>query len=207
MDCELIREGLSAFLDDEDAGISKTELDAHVSGCVGCSAWWARASELHRSVRVRPAEQVPDLSAAIVAAAAPAARRRSRLASEPISAARWGLLVLGLTQLVLAVPSLVGLSDGSVHATREVGAFTVALAVGLLVAFWQPARAWGLVPLAGALALVMVGAAALDVADGATSIVEESPHLLEIVGTALLWRVAHGPAAKVGVDASAGALA
>src|SRR3546814_2550901 len=94
--------------------------------------------------------------------------------------------------LVLAVPSLVGLSDGSVHATREVGAFTVALAVGLLVAFWQPARAWGLVPLAGALALVMVGAAALDVADGATSIVEESPHLLEIVGTALLWRVAHG---------------
>src|SRR3546814_4808203 len=82
MDCELIREGLSAFLDDEDAGISKTELDAHVSGCVGCSAWWARASELHRSVRVRPAEQVPDLSAAIVAAAAPAARRRSRLRSE-----------------------------------------------------------------------------------------------------------------------------
>src|SRR3546814_2346563 len=68
---------------------------------------------------------VPDLSAAIVAAAAPAARRRSRLASEPISAARWGLLVLGLTQLVLAVPSLVGLSDGSVHATREVGAFKI----------------------------------------------------------------------------------
>src|SRR3546814_7139995 len=46
MDCELIREGLSAFLDDEDAGISKTELDAHVSGCVGCSAWWARAMSL-----------------------------------------------------------------------------------------------------------------------------------------------------------------
>src|SRR3546814_11570980 len=65
MDCELIREGLSAFLDDEDAGISKTELDAHVSGCVGCSAWWARASEPQRSVRVRPAEQVPDPSAEI----------------------------------------------------------------------------------------------------------------------------------------------
>src|SRR3546814_1354465 len=82
--------------------------------------------------------------------------------------------------LVLAVPSLVGLSDGSVHATREVGAFTVALAVGLLVAFWQPARAWGLVPLAGALALVMVGAAALDVADGATSIVRSEEHTSEL---------------------------
>src|SRR3546814_17020606 len=123
--------GLSAFLIGEDGGIRRAECDAHVSGCVGWSSGWARASELHRSVRVRPAEQVPDLSAAIVAAAAPAARRRSRLASEPISAARWGLLVLGLPQLVLAVPSLVGLSDGSVHATREVGAFPVAPAGGL----------------------------------------------------------------------------
>src|SRR3546814_15235930 len=53
----------------------------------------------------------------------------------------------------------------------------------------------------------MGGAAAPDVADGATSIVEESPHLLELVGTALPWRVAHRPAAKVGVAARARALA
>ena len=52
------------------------------------------------------------------------------------------------------------------HVARELGSFDVALAVGLLVAAWQPARAWGLLPVATVLALVMGVTAVLDLVDG-----------------------------------------
>ena len=70
-----------------------------------------------------------------------------------ISPARWALFVVALTQLVLAAPALLLGEDAgaTVHVARELGSFDVALAVGLLVAAWQPARAWGLLPVIAAL--------------------------------------------------------
>ena len=76
------------------------------------------------------------------------------------------------------------------HVTRELGAFDVALAVGLLVAAWQPAPAWGLLPVVAALAFVMGGTAVLDVVRGTASSVGEAHHVLDLAGVALLWRVA-----------------
>ena len=72
---------------------------------------------------------------------------------EVISPARWALFVVALTQLVLAAPALLLGEDtgATVHVARELGAFDLALAVGLLVAAWQPARAWGLLPVVAAL--------------------------------------------------------
>jgi predicted anti-sigma-YlaC factor YlaD len=66
----------------------------------------------------------------------------------------------------------------------------VALAVGLLVAAWQPARAWGLLPVAAALAAVMAGTAAIDLVDGTATSVGEAHHLLDLAGVAFLWLVA-----------------
>ena len=79
---------------------------------------------LHRMVRVREAEVVPDLTAAILGAApatgAAVARRR---AAEPVSVARWALFVVALTQLVLAGPALLLGEDAgaTVHVARELG--------------------------------------------------------------------------------------
>jgi len=96
-------------------------------------------------------------------------------------------------QLVLAAPAiLLGDDPGATgHVARELGSFDVALAVGLLVAAWQPARAWGLLPVVTALALVMGGTAVLDLIDGRTETVGEAHHLLDLAGVALLSLIAH----------------
>jgi predicted anti-sigma-YlaC factor YlaD len=194
MDCTHLREALSARLDGEDALPSDAEdLDAHVAGCSACARWLADVTAVHRLTRVRAAEPVPDLSAAIVArATATAAAPRRAAFAEPISTARWCLFVVALTQLVLAGPAvLLGEDAGAtVHVARELGSFDVALAVGLLVAAWQPARAWGLLPVAAALGLVMGATAVLDVIDGSASTFGEVHHLLDLAGVGLLWLVA-----------------
>jgi predicted anti-sigma-YlaC factor YlaD len=201
MRCDRAREALSARLDHEDPGTTPAGLDAHLAGCGPCRAHAEELTALHRQVRVREAEQVPDLTAAIMAAAPDQAWRRPVERIEAISGARWALLVVALTQLALAAPGvLLGEASAvtSAHAARELGAFEVALAVGLLVAAWQPARAYGLLPLAVALGAVLVGTAAVDLAAGGTALLSESHHLLEIAGVLLLWRVAKDPAAAAG---------
>jgi predicted anti-sigma-YlaC factor YlaD len=99
---------------------------------------------------------------------------------------------VALTQIVLAAPALLLGEDAgaTVHIARELGAFDVALAVGLLVAAWQPARAWGLFPVVASLGLVMVGTAVLDVAGGSAGSVSEAHHVLDLAGVVCLWVVA-----------------
>lgn len=190
MDCEHTREAISARLDGEDAGPEVARLDRHLAGCAACTAWAADLDVLHRLVRVRAAEPVPDLTAGILAAAP--GRRAAAPRVERISSVRWALFAIALTQLVLAGPALLLGEDAgaTVHVARELGSFDVALAVGLLVAAWQPARAWGLLPVAGALALVMGLTAVLDVVDGTASGLGEAHHVLDLAGVALLWLVA-----------------
>ena len=78
-------------------------LDAHLDACRSCEAWSEELTVLHRMVRVREAEPVPDLTAAILAAAPAAATARPPAPrTEPVSVARWALFVVALTQLVLA---------------------------------------------------------------------------------------------------------
>ena len=199
MECDEVREALSARLDGEPTGRPDEMVDGHLTGCRGCTAWSEELVTLHRMVRVREAEAVPDLSASIVGAfdagkggrrRAPSPARRPAL-GDSVSGARWALFVVALTQLVLAGPALLGDDPGAtVHVAREIGSFDVALAVGLLVAAWQPARAWGLLPVAAALAAVMAGTAAIDLVDGSATSVGEAHHLLDLAGVAFLWLVA-----------------
>lgn len=201
MDCSDIREAISAHLDDEPAALPPSAVELHVAGCAGCAAWTTRLQQLHRHVRVQAAEPVPDLTAAILDAAPrqAAVRRAPGLLGQPVSTARWALLTVALTQLVLAVPELL-LGDGgdaAGHVARELGSFDVALAVGLLVAAWQPARAWGLLPLAAALVLFIGFSTVLDLVDGTTSGSGEVHHLLDVAGVALLWVVAREAGATV----------
>jgi predicted anti-sigma-YlaC factor YlaD len=199
MECAPIREALSARLDGEAGAVPDAAVDEHLRNCRACQAWAAELATLHRLVRVRAAEPVPDLSVAIVDAfqRAPWSQRalaagRRALLSEPISRPRWALFVVALTQLVLAVPPLLLGDDkgATIHIAREIGSFDVALAIGLLVAAWQPARAWGLLPLAAALVVVMAGSSVLDVADGRASALGECKHLLDLGGVVFLWIVA-----------------
>jgi predicted anti-sigma-YlaC factor YlaD len=201
MRCDTIREAISARLDGEAPGLEDSTIDAHLTGCLACVAWSEELSTLHRMVRVREAEAVPDLTGAILGSHPVPARRAWR--SEVISPARWALFVVALTQLVLAAPALLLGEDAgaTVHVARELGSFDVALAIGLLVAAWQPARAWGLLPVIAALALVMAGTAVIDVVRGTASGFGEAHHVLDLAGLVLLWLVAReerGPARNQG---------
>ena len=197
--CDDVRELLSARLDGEAPAWLPAEIDAHLRGCAGCRAFDRGAAAFHRAVRVRPAEPVPDLTERILAAATtgvgPAPSRTGRWPSG--AQVRVVLGAVAVVQLAVAVPALV-LGDGaggSIHVAHHLGDWDVALAIGLLMAVWQPARAWGLLPMAAALVACMVGSAAIDLSSGHTVAIDEAPHLLQVLGVILLWRLArHAPA-------------
>jgi predicted anti-sigma-YlaC factor YlaD len=181
MRCDLSRELLSARLDGEATEDEMALLERHLASCAECSHVAQELAALDRVTRLTPAEPVPDLTAAILAAHAPSPQRE---------ATRWSLVVVATAQLILALPSLFVASGSGVHTTRELGSWSAALAVGLLVAAWQPARARGMLPLGLVLAGVLALGAVVDVVAGTTAGAGESVHLLEIAGIALLWLLA-----------------
>ena len=98
------------------------------------------------------------------------------------------IAVLSLRPLILAE------IDGvPTHIARHVGASSLALAVGLLYAAWRPHRAFGLLPLVGALLATTLLSAVLDTVDGSQSLVAEAVHIIEMIGLVLLWMVAGSP--------------
>lgn len=68
MDCQQCREEVSALLDGEQAAPREVVAD-HLDRCAACRGFADTAERMGRLVRVRPAEPVPDLAAAVLAAA------------------------------------------------------------------------------------------------------------------------------------------
>jgi predicted anti-sigma-YlaC factor YlaD len=195
MRCELAREALSAQLDGELNPLEEEGLAAHTKGCASCRSYARDLHAVHRSVRVRAAAPVPDLTRSIMAAAAPhlPTHRRTPAAPTLRSAwARYALLVVGVTQLAFALPELVIHTHAghSASMTRELGAFWVALAIGLLVVAWQPQRAGGMLPMTFALSAAVTVTAVADVSLGHSGPTGQVPHFLELVGLVLLWHLA-----------------
>lgn len=179
MQCDEVREAISAAADGEASPLERSMIDTHLARCAGCAAFAGAVEQLDRRFRIRPAEAVPDLSAPILRASTPKAAREWP---------RYVLLCVALVQLALAIPALVGAEHNiSVHAAHELGSWDAALAVGLLVAAWQPRRAAGLLPFALALAGAMVATAGLDIATGHAPAIGETQHVLDLAGVAALW--------------------
>lgn len=204
MACAAHRDAISARLDGELSPDEAEHLDAHLDGCAECRAWSVRAEGLHRALRVRPADDVPDLRERILAAldpprpaVPPVAAATSGAGPEPVGAGagtgwlRYGLAVIGLAMVVLALPSMLGGdTQSALHLSRELGAWDAAFGAGLVVAAWQPERARGLLPMAAVLGGTMVVVAVLDVIAGRVPLLNESSHTIELVGMALLWALA-----------------
>lgn len=191
MRCDRSRELISALLDGEVSGPAD-ELGRHLDGCAACRSWEARARALHRSICLQPAPEVPDLTAAILNRRPEAEPRPSRL--PVLGILRAALAVIAGTQLVVAAPELLARASEHGHATRHLGGWDVAFAVGLLVVAAQPWRARGLLPMAGAVAGVMVLTGAIDAVSGGTPGMAEATHLLEVCGLAVLWAISRAEA-------------
>ncbi|MEO3777130.1 zf-HC2 domain-containing protein [Micromonospora sp. B11E3] len=192
MSCDDVRAALSARLDGEDPGAPSAALDAHTEGCPGCRSWLARAEQVTRLTRLR-AVQVPDLTAAVLAAVA-ADRSSARAAAAAAARARRQVLrvavaVAAVAQLAVALPILLaGLGVGvDPHTSREMASFDVALAVGFALAAWRPERARAFLPVALVLAVCLAATSALDIVNSTTALVHEVGHLAAVVQAGLLW--------------------
>jgi predicted anti-sigma-YlaC factor YlaD len=187
MNCSIYREAISARLDGEDPGIARTVVDAHLRGCASCRAYATYAAELQGALPFSRVD-MPDLTASIVGRAVDDWDRR--WLTLPI---RIGLVFVGSGQLALAVPGLVfGSDDGApLHVAHEMGSWDLALAVGFLFAAWRPLRAVGLLPFVAVLSACLGVTAVVDLVNGRAVAVLETSHLLELIGTVLLWLLVH----------------
>jgi predicted anti-sigma-YlaC factor YlaD len=168
--CSVVRDAVSAAADGEDPGIASATVDRHLQRCSSCRVF---------------ASGMPDLSGTVLSQAASSRAVVPFLAS-PV---RIALAFVGVAQLAMAVPGLIfGTDEGApIHVAHEAGAWDLALAVGFLLAAWRPLRAVGMFPFAAALGAGLVLTALIDVVHGRQPALTETPHLLELVGTGLLW--------------------
>jgi len=197
MQCQPCREAVSARIDREDPGVPDHLVKQHLASCAACRAFAEGASGVRRRVSIRPADPVPDLTASILARAHERSGGRAKAAGDQTSHwSRWALLAVALTQIAIAAPPvLLGHEAGAtVHLARELGAWDLAMAAALLLVVFRPGRAAGLVPFAAALAVAMVGGAAIDVVTGRTHLISETHHLLELSGVWLLVVISRLPA-------------
>jgi len=188
MNCGDARIEISARLDGECPTTAAEALDAHLRGCTACRGYEAEARAVHRSVRLRAAEPVPaDLTAGVLSAIA-ADEGEGRVGS-----LRLGLAVIGVIQVLIALPALILGDDADLpaHTARHLGSFAVALGIGFLVAAWQPRRVGGILPLTAVLVGCLLLSSAIDLIAGDAGLGSElAAHAAEVVGLGLLWLLA-----------------
>jgi predicted anti-sigma-YlaC factor YlaD len=189
MTCRRFRSAISARLDGEEPGLDDALVDAHLERCVSCREFAASATRLRRASRLSVAEEVPDLSPAILATVAASTPDELSQGDQVQVVLRWVLVALAIVQIAVAVPSLVFGSDAgaSVHVARHIGSFDIAVAVGFLFAAWRPSRISGLLPVVAALVACLVASSMLDVLSGNAQALGEAHHGIDFAGLAVLW--------------------
>jgi predicted anti-sigma-YlaC factor YlaD len=177
MDCAACRDVVSAQLDGEATEVEVAASDLHLATCAACVDHRDRVARLHRAVRVAPADPVPDLTVAILAAHPPATERPAN----DVAVWRLGLLLVGIAQIVAAVAHL-----GGDHMVRDQASWEAALAAGYLWAAWRPARTAGLLPVTSVLTVLLLVNGGLALSGGGTH------HLLAPLGLVFLVLATRG---------------
>jgi predicted anti-sigma-YlaC factor YlaD len=197
MSCETVRESISAVLDGEQPCIGIAAQELHLTECPPCRAWQEAAHEVTRRMRLAPAPLVATESAppprmvevVMARSAAPL------LPAGPLLP-RIGLVVAAVLQVGVIseffdTDHAHGLTG---HVSHELASFGLALALAFLIAAWRPVRAAGIGSAVGAIALLLVITAVLDISGGHASPLDESMHLLAVMGWLLLrWLAAVTP--------------
>lgn len=216
MDCEVVRAALSARLDGEASGVDDDVVDAHLSECADCRAWFDQAVRLNRSLLIGPAgdkdplpsvpsdpEPTPEpdftaLSEKILSTVEPERRRRETSWRLVAGAARalliilgllyvgWGIALLGDVGAYLPEGAAVTESDPVVSLALDAAAFRFAMAVGMFWAAWRPHAAMGMAPVYGAAAMFSFGFAARDIILGHFGFLDFAQILLLMVSAIAL---------------------
>ncbi|MEC3979301.1 zf-HC2 domain-containing protein [Amycolatopsis sp. H20-H5] len=204
MSCETYREALSARIDGERGPLPEQQVDLHLTGCPACHRWYEQSLLLRRSMLVRAAPPVPDLTAAI-------------LENAPPPREKWGLrIALGTVALVqcgLAFAQLLGVDTGmhgapggfmQTHLINESAAWNLAVGIGLLWAALRTRAAAGQLPMIAGFVLVLTVVSAGDLLGDRVTPERLLSHGFLVVGLALLFavhrrhRATHQPGPVVG---------
>ncbi|MCT2582104.1 zf-HC2 domain-containing protein [Actinophytocola gossypii] len=188
MECSTCREALSARMDGEVEPVPAASTDEHLRACRSCREWHDRAIDLTRSLRVREATPVPDLTGAILDDA-------PVLVSNRGWGTRLGLGVVAVAQLGLALSQLFGTTTAASHAQHvpiathlfnEGIAWNLALGVGLFWAAFHPRATAGMIPVLGGFVLVLLAYSTHDLITGAVPVSRVAGHGLLVAGLILL---------------------
>ncbi|MGH9132691.1 MAG: zf-HC2 domain-containing protein [Ilumatobacteraceae bacterium] len=188
MECLAARELISSAVDDELPAADGRQLDEHLAGCPLCRGYAERVSMLTRAVRLRGVEPMPDLASRVLERARPPRLGRGG----------WIRPALAWVAVVIAAQSIQPLvfgdaSGATTHIARHLGAFGLALSIGMAYAAWRPHRAFGMLPFAAALVATTTVSAVLDVTDRVRTPLAEAVHVTELVGLVLMWMIAGSP--------------
>lgn len=181
MRCSEAREAVSAQLDGEVSPAETGELESHLASCPECRAWKEAAHQVTRRARLGPARPVPESLPGPLTGGVP--RTTDHRAAPRL---RLLLVAFGLAQLAVAFHALF---FSSVDVDRDLAAFDTAIGVGFLVAAWRPSRAVGMRSVVGTAAVLLLASASVEVAQGDTTVLAETPHLLTAGGWLLLHRL------------------
>ena len=202
MECDRVREAISARIDGEDPGLPAGVLDAHLSVCAACREWQQRAHAVTRRARLGGSFLAHDLTPGVLAAISPARGGRRRRLTQ-----RAGLIIVAVAQLAITVPLLLlgHDHDAGAHAAHELGSFNLALAIGFVVGAVRPALSAGLAWPCGIAATGLAGTAIADLLSGQTFGADEAQHLIAVAGAALLvWQARTGGAGSAAPALPAG---
>lgn len=195
VNCQEVREQLSAWVDGEQASVARKRLDEHVLSCASCREWLGRARGLDRQFAYARSAPTRDLTGQILAAAAvepltPMARY-AHWARHNIN--RCALVLIGLLQLGVAGMQVAGIDFGMVsahhhgamtgaHLMNESTAWVVALGVAMVIAGVRPAAAAGMATVLGAFALVLTGYVINDAVNDQVTLARIISHLPVLLG-------------------------
>jgi len=98
------------------------------------------------------------------------------------------LVVFSLADLAATDPA-----PGAAHLSRQLGTFTTAYAVALIVVAARPTRASTILPVAVVLAGGLIVTGAIDALRGTIPLISEARHVPQLVSVALLWKLARPP--------------
>ncbi|MBM7492234.1 putative anti-sigma-YlaC factor YlaD [Micromonospora luteifusca] len=202
MGCEQWREILSAQLDGEETVAELTAAQGHLDGCAECRAWFTAATAVTRRVRTRLVVDVPDRTAAILAAVTAEPARRSwwrRIAGRGrlVAGLRAALGLLGAVQLVLGLAQVGrGATADHLHPTgqhlwHESAAWNVAVGAGFLFVAVRRSPPAGLLPMLSAFVGTLLLLSVNDLATGSVGGERLISHGFLVVGyliTVLLSR-------------------
>jgi predicted anti-sigma-YlaC factor YlaD len=182
--CDRFREAVSARLDGEPIGLPAASLDSHLASCIDCAGWAEAAAQVTRLARL-DARPVPDLSEEIAAQVTLPVRRVLRR----MHFLRVGLVVVGVAQVLIAVPAFSGDSLGlsmPMHGAHETAAWNLAMGVAFLAAASVPRRSAGLIPLLATFVAVLAVLEGRDYMAGETSGERIGTHLVALAGLLLV---------------------